>query len=51
MEHIDAMDQLKQGIGLRSMARWTRVRLHERRFELFDAMVAVFASRPCAACT
>jgi len=41
MEHIDAMDQLKQGIGLRSYAQSDPVYAYTSEgFEMFDAMVA-----------
>jgi preprotein translocase subunit SecA len=41
MEHIDAMDQLKQGIGLRSYAQRDPVYAYTSEgFEMFDAMVA-----------
>ncbi len=41
MEHIDAMDQLKQGIGLRSYGQKDPVYAYTSEgFEMFDAMVA-----------
>ncbi len=41
MDHIDAMDQLKQGIGLRSYAQRDPVYAYTSEgFEMFDAMVA-----------
>lgn len=41
MDHIDAMDQLKQGIGLRSYAQKDPVYSYTSEgFEMFDAMVA-----------
>ncbi|MEN6594935.1 MAG: preprotein translocase subunit SecA [Clostridiaceae bacterium] len=41
MDHIDAMDQLKQGIGLRSYAQSDPVYAYTSEgFEMFDAMVA-----------
>ncbi len=41
MEHIDAMDQLKQGIGLRSYGQKDPVFAYTSEgFEMFDAMVA-----------
>ena len=41
MEHIDAMDQLRQGIGLRAYAQKDPVNAYTSEgFEMFDAMVA-----------
>jgi len=41
MEHIDAMDQLKQGIGLRAYAQSDPVYAYTSEgFDMFDAMVA-----------
>ncbi len=41
MDHIDAMDQLKQGIGLRAYAQKDPVYAYTSEgFEMFDAMVA-----------
>ena len=40
MDHIDAMDQLRQGIGLRAYAQKDPVNAYtEEGFEMFDAMV------------
>ena len=40
MEHIDSMDQLKQGIGLRSYGQKDPVYAYTSEgFEMFDAMV------------
>ncbi|MDO4492617.1 MAG: preprotein translocase subunit SecA [Clostridia bacterium] len=41
MEHIDAMDQLKQGIGLRAYAQRDPINAYtEEGFNMFDEMVA-----------
>ena len=41
MDHIDAMDQLKQGIGLRAYAQSDPVNAYTSEgFDMFDAMVA-----------
>jgi preprotein translocase subunit SecA len=41
MDHIDAMDQLRQGIGLRAYAQKDPVVAYTNEgFEMFDAMVA-----------
>ena len=41
MEHIDAMDQLKQGIGLRAYAQRDPVNAYTAEgFDMFDAMIA-----------
>ncbi|WP_455089879.1 preprotein translocase subunit SecA [Peptoanaerobacter stomatis] len=40
MDHIDAMDQLKQGIGLRAIGQDNPVRAYQiEGFDMFDAMV------------
>ncbi len=40
MDHIDAMDQLKQGIGLRAYAQKDPINAYTQEgFEMFDAMV------------
>lgn len=41
MDHIDAMDQLRKGIGLRSIAQENPVIAYQREgFDMFDAMTA-----------
>lgn len=41
MDHIDAMDQLRQGIGLRAYAQKDPINAYTQEgFEMFDAMVA-----------
>ena len=39
MDHIDAMDQLRQGIGLRALGQENPVRAYQMEgFDMFDAM-------------
>jgi preprotein translocase subunit SecA len=40
MDHIDAMDQLRQGIGLRAYGQEDPVRAYQvEGFDMFDAMI------------
>ena len=40
MDHIDAMDQLKQGIGLRAMGQQDPVRAYQvEGFDMFEEMI------------